>query len=205
MSDLILGIEEIRKIIDTIEVEALKIGFMYIFTAAADVSEVWGHCTPSKKDIFRVIYDIEGEKIPAIIFKIKEVRSNNKFRIVSIPENSKYDPWAKHIHDWMQKQDREYPFHYKEGEKALRTYTSEPIKLARKLFKDFKGYSKLYSSSNAFFNTPTPGLTKPSPTIEPSYPNGPVDLPKKPMQNSSAVPHALKSQSTVTAEEQKNV
>jgi len=146
MSELAFYIDELRSLIETIDIEPVKIGFMYAFVTAGDVSEVWGINTPSKKDVIRTVYNINGEKIPAIVFKVNQVRSKKyPIRLCVLPENEKYDPWIKKIFDWFQTQEKDKPFHYKEGPKKINTYISEPQKIAKSLFKEFIDYSKSYS------------------------------------------------------------
>jgi len=146
MSELAFYIDELRSLIETIDIEPVKIGFMYAFLTAGDVSEVWGKNTPSKKDVIRIVYNINGEKIPAIVFKVNQVRSKKyPIRLCALPENEKYDPWTKKIYDWFQTQEKEKPFHYKEGPKKFNTYISEPQKIAKSLFREFIDYSKSYS------------------------------------------------------------
>lgn len=62
-----------------------------------------------------------------------------------MPENKKYDPWTTKVYDWFQEQEKEKPFHYKEGPKKINTYISESQKIAKPLFKEFIDYSKNYS------------------------------------------------------------
>jgi hypothetical protein len=145
MSEIAFNIEELRRLIETIDIQPVKMGFMYAFLTAGDVSEVWGKNTPSKKDMIRTIYNVNDEKIPAIVFKINQVRSKYPIRLCALPENEKYDPWTKKLFDWFQDQENEKPFHYKEGSKKINTYISEPQKIAKTLFSEFMDYSKTYS------------------------------------------------------------
>ena len=144
MSQSLFEQDDIREIIDGINDVRQKIGFKYLYLIAGDVSEAWGKNSPSKKDMKKITFEINGESIPAIVFFVKKARSKNTIRVCSIPMEPKFEPWAEEVYNWFQDQEMEQPLIEDGKKKKIRTYYGEAHLLAKKIFQDFKWYRNIY-------------------------------------------------------------
>lgn len=65
---------EVRKIIESIEDEYYRHGFMYQFLIAGEVSEVFGEYAPSSSDAIKLAMDVDNKSEQAVLFLVKTAR-----------------------------------------------------------------------------------------------------------------------------------
>ena len=111
---------EIRERIDGIKDKQYRMLYRYQYEVLGRISEVAGKYMP-RNDEHR-IYDINGEEF--VMFIVKTAKRKGYLRPCAHPLNTKYDPWAKELVDYMESEDT-YPFSLHENIETSKTYAME--------------------------------------------------------------------------------
>ena len=108
---------EIRKKIHSITDRQKRMLYKYQYETLGRISEVAGKYMPRNTD--HIFIEVEGEEF--VLFIVKTAKRKGRLRPCARPLNTKYDPWAKEILDYIQGED-EYPFMLHENVATSKTY-----------------------------------------------------------------------------------
>ena len=114
---------EIRQRIMEIEDEEYRLLYMYQYEVLGRISEVAGKYMPHRDD--HVFLEVEGEEF--VMFVVKTAKRKGMLRPCGRPLDTKYDPWAKEIVDYIESSD-EYPFSLHENVSTSKTYAMNRAK-----------------------------------------------------------------------------
>lgn len=117
---------EIRARIEQVQDKQRRMLFKYQYEVLGRISEVAGKYMPHVDD--HQIVDIEGEEF--VMWIVKTAKRKGRLRPCARPLNTKYDPWAKEVYDYMQTYD-DYPFKLHEKISTSKTYA---MTAARNMF-----------------------------------------------------------------------
>jgi hypothetical protein len=114
MAQTYLSVLEVRHIIESVKVEKYRYALMYQFLVGASISEVCGVNAPKGNDAIRVSFQMDDFDYPAVLFIIqnKKPKYREKFRVCALPLDHQYEPWAKDILNWFEKNKDKKPFNY---------------------------------------------------------------------------------------------
>jgi len=102
--------------------------FKYQYLTLGRISEVAGKYMPHKDD--HTIFEVEGEEF--VMFIVKTAKRKGRMRPCARPLNTKYDPWAKEVYEYMQSSESE-PFRLHKNDATSKTYAMNATK---PMFKD---------------------------------------------------------------------
>lgn len=109
--------QEIRQRIENIKDKQYQMAFKYQYEVLGRISEVAGKYMPTN-DQHRVI-EVEGEEF--VMFIAKTAKRKGLLRPCARPLDTKYDPWAKEVYDYIESSDK-YPFSFHENVSTSKTY-----------------------------------------------------------------------------------
>ena len=118
---------EIRERINKVKDKQYQMGYKYQYETLGRVSETFGKYMPTR-DQHR-FFEIEGEEF--VMFITKTAKRKGMLRPCARPLNTKYDPWAKELVDYIESSDQ-YPFMLHENLATSKTYA---MNVAKKIFK----------------------------------------------------------------------
>ena len=114
---------EIRERIDGVKNKQHQMLFKYQYLVLGRISEVAGKYMPHVDD--HTFIDVDGEEF--VMFITKTAKRKGRMRPCARPLNTKYDPWAKEVYDYMQTYD-DYPFKLAENVDTSKTYAMNATK-----------------------------------------------------------------------------
>lgn len=114
---------EIRQRIEDVENKQHQMLFKYQYLTLGRISEVAGKYMPHRDDY--TFIEVEGEEF--VMFIVKTAKRKGRMRPCARPLNTKYDPWAKEVYDYMQTYD-DYPFKLAEKMETSKTYAMNAAK-----------------------------------------------------------------------------
>lgn len=114
---------EIRQRIEEVTDKQHRMLFKYQYEVLGRISEVAGKYMPHRDD--HIIIDVEGEEF--VMFIVKTAKRRGRLRPCARPLDTKYDPWAKEILDYIESGD-EYPFMLHENHATSKTYAMNAAK-----------------------------------------------------------------------------
>jgi len=131
---------EIRERISQVKDKQYQMAFKYQYETLGRISEVSGKYMPHR-DSHRII-DVEGEEF--VMFIVKTAKRKGYLRPCGRPLNTKYDPWAKELLDYIESSD-EYPFQLHENIDTSKTYAMNKAKKTFKgLYWPFSDYTRVF-------------------------------------------------------------
>jgi len=117
---------EIRARIENVKDKQYRMMYKYQYETVGRISEVAGKYMPTRDD--HVIIDVEGEEF--VLFIVKTAKRRGRLRPCARPLNTRYDPWAKEVMEYMESED-EHPFLLHPNVKTSKTYA---MSAAKKMF-----------------------------------------------------------------------
>ena len=96
---------EIRERIESVKDKQYRMAYKYQYEILGRISEVAGKYMPNREQ-HRVV-DYEGEEF--VLFIVKTAKRKAYLRPCGRPLDTKYDPWAKEVMEYIESSD-EYPF-----------------------------------------------------------------------------------------------
>ena len=119
---------EIRQRIEDVENKQHRMMFKYQYEVLGRISEVAGKYMPHRDD--HTFIDVEGEEF--VMFITKTAKRKGRMRPCARPLNTKYDPWAKEVLNYIESGE-EHPFRLHENDATSKTYA---MNAANDMFKD---------------------------------------------------------------------
>ena len=114
---------EIRGRIEAVKNKQHRMLFKYQYQTLGRISEVAGKYMPHRDD--HVLLEEEGEEF--VMFIVKTAKRKGRMRPCARPLDTKYDPWAKEVLDYIESED-EYPFKLAENVDTSKTYAMNAAK-----------------------------------------------------------------------------
>jgi len=108
---------EIRDRILQVTDKQYRMAYMYQYEIVGRIAEVAGRYMPSRDD--HVLIEVEGEEF--VLFIVKTAKRKARLRPCARPLDTKYDPWAKQLLDYIESGD-EYPFLFHDNVETSKTY-----------------------------------------------------------------------------------
>ena len=129
---------EIRQRIDAVKDKQLRMLFRYQYEILGRISEVAGKYMP-RNDDHRVM-EHEGEEF--VMFIVKTAKRDAYLRPCARPLDTKFDPWAKEIMEYIESED-EYPFKLHENINTSKTYAmTEAPKIFKGMYWPMSDYTR---------------------------------------------------------------
>ena len=103
---------DIRKIIENIEKEHYRFAFMYQFLIGGEISEICGANAPVGTDAHLVSFQINNEKVPAVLFVVKNIRPHERgsIRACALLLDERFEPWTRPLYEWFKAHGDSRPF-----------------------------------------------------------------------------------------------
>ena len=114
---------EIRARIENVTDRQHRMMFKYQYEVLGRISEVAGKYMPHR-DSHKII-EVEGEEF--VLFIAKTAKRRGRLRPCARPLNTKYDPWAKQVYEYMQGEELE-PFRLHSNDATSKTYAMNAAK-----------------------------------------------------------------------------
>jgi len=114
---------EIRGRIEAVKDKQVRTLFMYQYETLGRISEVSGKYAPHRDD--HIIIEVEGEEF--VMFIVKTAKRRGRLRPCARPLDTKYDPWAKTVLDYIESGEG-YPFLLHENRATSKTYAMNHAK-----------------------------------------------------------------------------
>ena len=118
---------EIRDRILQVTDKQYRMAYMYQYEIVGRIAEVAGRYMPSRDD--HVLIEVEGEEF--VLFIVKTAKRKARLRPCARPLDTKYDPWAKQLLEYIESGD-EHPFLFHDNVETSKTYA---MNHARDMFK----------------------------------------------------------------------
>lgn len=142
---LVQILNDVQQRIETIEDDIYRNALMYQYLIGGNASEVSGECAPERSDMYEVKYNINGRIIPAIMFIVKPIKTNNYYRACVLPLEHEYEPWTEQVRDWFLQFQDGYPFRFSERA-TWETNKTYLMKKATKVFDGLKWLKESYTT-----------------------------------------------------------
>lgn len=140
---------EVRNRIESIEDDAYRHAFMYQFLIAGEISETCGIYAPSSNDVHKTMFEINGNRIPAVLFIVKSARRKGNRRVCALPLDEQYEPWTRLLLNWFDEHEGEPPFFFGKKEVKIKSNVRYAQHKAKEVFKG------LNWEKEAYYNTKT--------------------------------------------------
>ena len=114
---------EIRDRIESVKDKQYRMAYKYQYEILGRISEVAGKYMPNREQ-HRVV-DYEGEEF--VLFIVKTAKRKAYLRPCGRPLDTKYDPWAKEVMEYIESSD-EYPFLLHDNMETSKTYAMNVAK-----------------------------------------------------------------------------
>jgi len=107
-------VTKVRDLIENYDNEIYRYALMYQFLVGAEPAELSGKYAPKKSNIYEVTINIRGEKYPAILFILKNIKPKDRgiLRGCVIPLDPEFEPWARKLLKFFRSHGEEYPFKF---------------------------------------------------------------------------------------------
>jgi len=114
LSQILPSASEVRSRIESIKDEKYRNAFKYQYLIAGRISEVCGKYAPLGSEAYETEFDVNGDKVPAVIFAVKTAKRKGMIRPIAVPLELKYEPWSRPVFEYFQDYIDSHPFQFHE-------------------------------------------------------------------------------------------